>query len=188
MKICEACEQFEKRVREWNYWSGAIDPLPYIDDMIKPHKHLILEGRSTDGAGGHVLLLQCLKCDRWWKLSAWPVFGCLEVLPHLKERRQYERFMFPIPVRIETMMTDGKTVLDLVTRDISVSGTFITTLTSFPEKTRFILDFTIPSDSINGLKEEKSLRGYTGSLVRSTPYGMAINLDRECQIESLKAL
>ena len=106
----------------------------------------------------------------------------------MKERRQHERFMFPIPIRIETMMTGRKTVLDLVTRDISVSGTFITTLTSFPERTRFILDFTIPSDSIKGLKEEKSLRGYTGSLVRSTPYGIAINLDRECQIESLKAL
>jgi hypothetical protein len=106
----------------------------------------------------------------------------------MKERRQYERFMFPIPVRIETMMTDGKTVLDLVTRDISVSGTFITTLTYFPERTRFILDFAILSDSIKGLKEEKSLRGYSGSLVRSTPYGIAINLDRECQIEGLKAL
>jgi len=106
----------------------------------------------------------------------------------MKERRQYERFMFPIPVRIETMMTGRKMVLDLVTRDISVSGTFITTLTSFPEMTRFVLDFTIPSDTIKGLKKEKSLRGYTGSLVRSTPYGIAINLDRECQIETLKAL
>ena len=106
----------------------------------------------------------------------------------MKERRQFERLSFPFPVRLETMTTNGKKVLDLVTRDISVSGTFITTLTSFPERTRFILDFTIPSDSIKGLKEEKSLRGYIGSLVRSTPYGIAINLDRKCQIEGLKAL
>ena len=106
----------------------------------------------------------------------------------MKERRQYERFMFPIPVRIETMMTGRKKVLDLVTRDISVSGIFITTLTSFPERTMFILYFTISSNSIKGLKEEKSLRCYTGSLVRSTPNGIEINLDRECQIEGLKAL
>ena len=105
----------------------------------------------------------------------------------MKERRQYERFMFPIPVRIETMMTGKKKVLDLVTRDLSASGTFTITLTFFPERTRFVLDFTIPSDSIIGLKEEKSLRGYIGSLVRSTPYGIAINLDRECRIEGLKA-
>jgi len=106
----------------------------------------------------------------------------------MKERRQYERLMFALPVRIETMMTGRIKVLDLATRDISVSGTFITTLTSFPERKRFILDFTIPSDSIKGLNDAKSLRRYTGSMVRSTPHGMAINFDRECQIEGLKAL
>ena len=106
----------------------------------------------------------------------------------MRERRQYERFSFPLPVRLKAMTTDRTKVIDLYTRDLSVSGTFITTLTSFPERTRFILDFTISSDSIKGLKEEKSFRGYTGSLVRSTPNGIAINLDRECQIESLKAL
>lgn len=95
MKICEACEQFKKRVKEWNYWSGAIDPLPYIDDMIRPHKHLIFEGRRSDGAAGYVLVFQCLKCAWWWKLSAWPVFGCLDVLPHLPKRHSslYKRLL-----------------------------------------------------------------------------------------------
>ena len=103
----------------------------------------------------------------------------------MKERRQYERFTIPLPVRLETIELGRKKVLDLETRDMSASGTFITTLTSFPEGTRFILDFTIPSDSIKGLK---SLKDCTGSMVRSTPHGMAIKFDRECQIESLKAL
>jgi len=85
MKICEACEHFKKRVKEWNYSSGAIDILPYLDDMTKPHKHLIFEGRRSDGAGGNVLVFQCLRCNRWWKLSAWPVFGCLDVLPYLMQ-------------------------------------------------------------------------------------------------------
>ena len=106
----------------------------------------------------------------------------------MKERRQYERFSFPLPVRLKAMTTGRKTVLDLYTRDLSVSGTFITTLTSFPEETRFTLDFTIPTDSIKKLKDVKRLKGYTGSMVRSTPYGMAIHFDREYQIESLKAL
>ena len=106
----------------------------------------------------------------------------------MKDRRQHERFMFPIPVKIEAMMTGTKKVLDLITRDISASGIFISTLSSFPERTRFILDFTIPSYSNIGSKDAKSLRGYKGSMVRSTPYGFAINFDRECQIESLKAL
>ena len=106
----------------------------------------------------------------------------------MKERRQYERVTFPLPVRIEAITSGRKKVLDLVTRDISASGTCITTLTSFPEGTRFILDFTIPSDSIKGLKDVKSLRDYTGGMARSTPYGLEIQFDRECQIESLKAL
>jgi len=106
----------------------------------------------------------------------------------MKERRQYERFMFALPVRIETMMTGRKKVLDLATRDISISGTFIAALTSFPERTRFILDFTIPSDRIKVLKNAKSLRGYTENMVRSIPHGMAIKFDRECRIEGLKAL
>jgi hypothetical protein len=106
----------------------------------------------------------------------------------MKERRQYKRFTFPLPARIEAIKSGRKQVVDLATRDISASGTFITTLKSFPEETRFMLDFTIPSDSIKGLKGMKSLRGFTGSMVRSTPYGLAIQFDRECQIESLKAL
>ena len=106
----------------------------------------------------------------------------------MKEQRQYERFMFPLPVRIEDITSGRKKVIDLETRDLSASGTFITTLTSFPEATRFILDLTIPNDSIKGFKDVKSLKGCTGSMVRSTPHGIAIHFDRECQIESLKAL
>jgi hypothetical protein len=83
VNICEACEQFKNRIKEWNYWSSAVDPLPYIDNVIRPHKHLMFEERRPDGTGTHVFVLHCLMCDRWWELSAWPVFGCLEVSPHL---------------------------------------------------------------------------------------------------------
>jgi len=106
----------------------------------------------------------------------------------MKERRQYERLSFPFPVRLETMTTGEKKVLDLVTRDISVSGTFITTLTSFPEGTMFILDFTFPSNNNEILKSVKILKGCAGSLVRSTSKGMAIQFNRECQMETLKVL
>lgn len=105
----------------------------------------------------------------------------------MKERRQYERFVFPIPVRLKAITTGRKKVLDLVTKDISASGIFIATLTSFSEGTRFILDFTIPQDSIKAL-DVKNLKGCTGSMVRAAPHGIAIHFDRECQIESLKAL
>jgi hypothetical protein len=85
VNICEDCEQFRTRVKEWNYYSGAINPLPYIDDMIKPHKHLIVEGQRSDGSGGHLFLLQCLKCDQWWELFTWPAVGQLDVKPYVPE-------------------------------------------------------------------------------------------------------
>ena len=83
MNICEACEQFESRVKQWNYKHGATDPLPYIDEVIKPHKHLILESRGRDGAGGSELLFHCLRCDKWWILYAWTAVGQLDIWPHL---------------------------------------------------------------------------------------------------------
>ena len=85
------------------------------------------------------------------------------------------------------MATNGKKVLDLLTRDISASGTFIPTLTSFPESTRFILNLTFPSNN-QTLKDVKSLKGCIENLVRSTPHGIAIQFDRECQLENLKVL
>jgi len=106
----------------------------------------------------------------------------------MKERRQFARFSIPLPVRLESITSDKRKVLDLETRDISYSGTFIPTLTPFPEGTRFILDFTIPTDNLKKFKDINSLKGCTGSMVRSAPHGLAIQFDRECQIKGLKAL
>ena len=75
----------------------------------------------------------------------------------MKERRQCERFNIPLAVRLETIESDRKEVLDNETRDISVSGTFIPSLKSFPEGTRFVLDFTIPSDDIKEFNPTTSL-------------------------------
>jgi len=107
----------------------------------------------------------------------------------MKERRLYKRFSARIFLKLEAITSSRKRVLNPATRDISASGTFIITPTYFLQGTRFFLDFTIPGTSIKGLKEDTmSCRGYTGSMVRSTSYGMAIKFDRECQIEGLKAL
>jgi hypothetical protein len=81
MGICQECEEFEKRVKKWNFTHGAVDPLPYIEDMIKPHKYLIFEGRRVDGEGAFLQSFQCLKCDQWWRVSAWSAVGHLDVCP-----------------------------------------------------------------------------------------------------------
>ncbi|HAY38655.1 MAG TPA: hypothetical protein DCY53_04510 [Desulfobacteraceae bacterium] len=79
--ICQECEQFESRVKEWNRTYGAINPLPFIDGIIKPHRNLVFEGSTQDGAGISILSFQCLTCDQWWKVSAWGAIGTLDLMP-----------------------------------------------------------------------------------------------------------
>jgi len=106
----------------------------------------------------------------------------------MNERRQYGRFSFPFSVRLETITTNGTKVLDLVTKDISASGAFIPTPTTFPEGTRFNLELTYPDNNIQGFKTVKSLNGCIGSLIRLTDHGIAIQFDNECQLETFKIL
>ncbi len=103
-----------------------------------------------------------------------------------KERRQYKRFASNLPTRLEAITPGGKNVLYLETKDISAAGTFLYTKEFFPKGTQFILDFTIPSNSNKELKNVKILKGWTGSMVRSTSHGMAIHFDRECHIMRLR--
>ena len=106
----------------------------------------------------------------------------------MPERRQYVRLSYPFPVRLETLFTYEKKVLDLVTRDISASGTFIPTQEYFPKGTRFVMSFTFPSHGSPKVKTLRTLNGCIGSLVRSTPQGIAIQFNRDCQMECLKIL
>jgi hypothetical protein len=105
-----------------------------------------------------------------------------------KEKRQHERLTISLPIRLETLTSGTKNVYDVVTRNISASGAFIAAPMSFPHGTRFSLDFKIPNNNIRELKDVESLKGVTGRMVRSNPHGMAIQFDREFQVESLKAL
>ena len=106
----------------------------------------------------------------------------------MKERRKYNRISIPLHVRLQAINIGKTQVLDLGTRDISYSGTFIPTLTSFEKGTYFILDFTLPGDKFEEFKDIKSLKGCSGRMVRSDAHGIAIQFDKECQIENLKAL
>ena len=105
----------------------------------------------------------------------------------MDDRRQYKRLSYPFPVKLEAMTSNGKQILDIITRDISAGGTFISTLTSFPDGTRFILELTFPSNDHTD-KYVRTLNGCKGKLVRSTPHGIAIQFDRDCQMECLKIL
>lgn len=106
----------------------------------------------------------------------------------MEERRQFERFAITLPARVETIVSDRKEVFDLKTKNISASGAFIYTPQSFPKGKRFKIDLTVSSEKIKELTGAGSLIECEGSVVRSTPTGVAIHFDRECQILSLKCL
>ena len=101
----------------------------------------------------------------------------------MKERRQHKRLNIPLPVRVNVMNGSGIMALDLQAKDISYSGTFIPTLTSFPDETRFILDFTIPGDNLKDFKDVDSLIGCTGTMVRSDLTVLAYSLIKNVRLK-----
>ena len=104
----------------------------------------------------------------------------------MNERRIYKRHIAILPAKIETMLTSGeKKIFDVETRNISIGGAFIYSknLSIFQEGRRVIIDFTIPSGNFfKYLADMKSIMECTGSMVRSTSEGVAIQFDRECEI------
>ena len=104
----------------------------------------------------------------------------------MKERRKYERFQLVLPSKME-MITEGKRqIFNLKTKDISASGVFLNTKEQFPEGTRCQLELTIESKRIQELTGSQSYVKVEGVVVRSTPDGVAICFDGECQILSLR--
>ncbi|MBW2639641.1 MAG: PilZ domain-containing protein [Deltaproteobacteria bacterium] len=107
----------------------------------------------------------------------------------MKERRLYKRHTASLPSRIETIIPSGKKkVYDLETKDISIGGTFLYTneSLSFPKGTLFTIDLTLPSGSIKELTVVKSLMECTGTIVRSTSEGIAIQCSDEWEIMNIR--
>jgi hypothetical protein len=106
----------------------------------------------------------------------------------MKERRQHKRLTIPLPVRLNVMNGNKIMVLELEARNISYSGTYIPTLTIFPVRTKFVMDFSVPSENRKVFNGIDLLTGCAGTLVRCGRYGIGIAFDKEYQIENLKDL
>ena len=104
----------------------------------------------------------------------------------MKERREYERFQLALPARLEIATSVKKEIFDAQTRDISAAGTFLFTTERFSEGTRCRLELTVPSNRIKELTGAQGLIKVEGTVVRSTPDGVAICFDGDCQILSFK--
>jgi hypothetical protein len=104
----------------------------------------------------------------------------------MKDRRKYERFQLELPVRLTMNSSQRTEIFELHTRDISAAGAFLKTTERFSIGTRCQLELTVTSERIRQLTGAQSLIKTEGIVVRSTPDGVAICFDGDCQILGLK--
>ena len=106
----------------------------------------------------------------------------------MKERRLFERFEIALHARMETIVSDKKRIFELKTRNISASGAFFDTKSPFSEGTRLKLNLTAQSKKVKELTGAHSFIECEGIVIRSTPVGVAICFDKECQILGLNEI
>ena len=105
----------------------------------------------------------------------------------MEERRMYERFQLSLSARLEMNSTGKKEIFELQTQDISAAGALLLgTTEQFPAGTRCQLEMIVASEKIKELTGVQGLIKIEGTIVRSTPDGVAICFDGDCQILGLK--
>jgi len=105
----------------------------------------------------------------------------------MKDRRKYERFQLELPARLEMNSSQRTEIFELRTRDISAAGALLLgTSAQFLAGTRCHLELIVASERIKELTGVQGLIKVEGTIVRSTPDGVAICFDGDCQILGLK--
>lgn len=117
----------------------------------------------------------------------WDITFAKDKVLIMKEKRRFERFQVYLSARMEPVVYDKKQIFELRTRDISASGAFIDTKSPFSEGTRVKMTLTTENKKIKELTGAQSFIECEGVVIRSTPQGMALCFDKECQILSLKS-
>ena len=105
----------------------------------------------------------------------------------MKDRRKYERFSLIVPARLEVITSGKKQVFDLQSRNISAAGAFFDIDVPIPEGSYVKVDLTVASQRLKELTGAQSLIKVEGTVVRSTPTGVAVCFDGGCQILSLNS-
>jgi hypothetical protein len=105
----------------------------------------------------------------------------------MEDRRKYERFQLELPARLEINSLQRPQMFELRTRDISAAGTLLLgTTEQFAVGTRCHLELIVASERIKDLTGVQGLIKIEGTIVRSTPDGVVICFDGDCQILGLK--
>ncbi|UCD90730.1 MAG: PilZ domain-containing protein [Desulfobacterales bacterium] len=102
----------------------------------------------------------------------------------MKQQRQYKRFSTKLPVSLEAITTNELKLFNVETKDISANGAFLYTKEAafIPDDTQFILNFYNPEKKRIRLKKLRQLKNCTGTMVRSTPEGIAIRFHKPVEL------
>ena len=104
------------------------------------------------------------------------------------DKRKYERFEIELPARLETISSNKKQVFDFVTKNISASGAFVSENGSLSNGSCIKMSLTTQNKRLAELTGSQCLIECEGSIVRTTPTGVGICFNKDCQILRLKGL
>ena len=104
------------------------------------------------------------------------------------DKRKFERFEIELPARLETISSNRKQVFDLIAKNISASGAFVSTNSPFIDGSRIKVSLTTQNKRLAEITGSQCLLECEGSVVRTTPTGIGICFNRECQILRLKGI
>ena len=105
----------------------------------------------------------------------------------MKEQRKHERFQLELPARLEMNSSERTEILELQTKDISAAGALLVgTTEQFPAGIRCQLELIVTSERIKELTGVHGLIKIEGTIVRSTPDGVAVCFNGDCEILGLK--
>ncbi|MDH3774120.1 MAG: PilZ domain-containing protein [Deltaproteobacteria bacterium] len=105
----------------------------------------------------------------------------------MKEQRKHERFQLELPARLEMNSSERTEIFELQTRNISAAGALLSgTTVQFPTGTRCQLELIVTSERIKELTGVQGLIKIEGTIVRSTPDGVAVCFNGDCEILGLK--
>ena len=100
----------------------------------------------------------------------------------MQERRKYERFDLRLPGKIEVVTSGKQEILDVLTGDISAAGGFFHSAKPVPENAQVKIELIVNSKRLDELTGAQGLISVEGTVVRSSPKGMAIWFHENHQI------
>ena len=105
----------------------------------------------------------------------------------MHEKRKYERFDLRLPGKIEVVTSGKQEIFDVLTGNISAAGGFFHSAKPVPENAQVKIELIVNSKRLKELTGAQGLISVEGTVVRSSPKGMAIWFHKKYQIMPMRA-